>query len=257
MMFSKKKYNLALVLSGGSARGFTHLGVLKALEEHGLKPDVISGVSAGAIVGAFYADGKSPDEILELFSNSRLLNLIKVSFPRRGLFKISGLRDLINDHLKSKTFEDLNIDLLVGVTNYNQGHIEYLGEGDLLDRVIASSSIPIFFEPQKLGNELYMDGGILDNLPIDPVKKISRRIIASHVNPTGPVDEYKNILSGAERSFHLSAGKGVQEQRKDCDVFIEPIELTNYHILDLENAPKMFEIGYQDTLKALKKKKII
>ncbi len=96
-----EEYNTGIVLSGGAVRGFAHLGVLKALHEADIFPDIISGVSAGSIVGAFYADGNEPDEILELFQKKHFYELINVIFRNAGLLDIKGLKRLLKNNLKT------------------------------------------------------------------------------------------------------------------------------------------------------------
>ncbi|NJM16566.1 MAG: phospholipase, partial [Bacteroidales bacterium] len=103
---SDKKYNIGLVLSGGAARGFAHLGILQALEENNLKPDIISGVSAGAIAGAFYADGYSPIEILQILKGKKMWEYVRLAFKRQGLMKITGLDNILRQYLRANTFEE-------------------------------------------------------------------------------------------------------------------------------------------------------
>ena len=91
----KKQYEIGLVLSGGGARGFAHIGALKALEESGIKPDIISGVSAGAIIGVLYADGYSVNEIIEIFSSIKFGDFAEITVPRSGFFKMEGFRKFL------------------------------------------------------------------------------------------------------------------------------------------------------------------
>ena len=96
------KYRTGLVLSGGGARGFAHLGVLKALNDSGIYPEVIAGTSAGALVGALYADGHSPDDILRMMNASSSLHYVRPTVPREGLLQISGIEKILRDHLRAK-----------------------------------------------------------------------------------------------------------------------------------------------------------
>ena len=99
----KRKYATGLALSGGGARGFAHIGALKALEEAGIKPDIISGVSAGSIIGVLYADGYSPEEMIEIFSSVKFSDLVEITIPRSGFFKMEGFRSLLKKILRAKT----------------------------------------------------------------------------------------------------------------------------------------------------------
>ncbi len=251
-----KKYETGLALSGGAARGLAHLGVVKALYEKGIKPDVISGTSAGSIAGAFLADGHEPEEMLDIFLEKKLYQFLGLTFGKLGLLKISGIRDVLKKHLKAKKFEDLEIPLYVACTNMNSGEVEYFNEGDLIEKIIASSSIPVLFTPVTMNGSLYADGGVLDNLPVTPIRKQCKKLIGVHVNYTGPEEEIDSMIKIAERSFHLSTGARIKEVADECDLFIEPEELRKYGLLDVGMGKKMFEIGYKDTIKQLEKSKL-
>lgn len=248
-----KKYKTGLVLSGGAARGLAHLGVIKALYEKDIKPDVISGTSAGSIAGAFLADGYDPEELLEIFMEKKIYEFLGLSFGKMGLLKIHGIKEVLQKNLKAKTFEDLNIPLYVAVTNMNSGETEYFNEGDLIDIVIASSSIPVLFIPSTMNGSVYSDGGILDNLPVRPIRDKCEKVIGVNVNYTGPEGKIDSMIKIAERSFHLSTGARITELAKKCDLFIEPEELKKYGLLDVGKGRKMFEIGYKKAKMMLEK----
>ncbi len=250
-----KPYKTGLALSGGAARGMAHLGAVKALYEKDIRPDCISGTSIGAIAGAFIADGYDPEELLDIFLGKRMVSYLGISFGKVGLFKMSGLESALDKHLKAKKFEDLKIPLYVASTNLNSGKVEYFNEGDLIEKIIASASIPGVFTPVKINNALYADGGILDNLPVHPLKSKCKKIIGVHVNYTGPEDEIGSAMSIVERSFHLSIGARIAEIANECDLFIEPEELQNYRLMDISSGREMFDIGYEKTKKLLKERK--
>jgi NTE family protein len=249
---SELKYKTGLVLSGGGARGFAHLGVIQALNEAGIFPDVISGTSAGAITGVLYADGYSPGEIMKLMNSNSRLSYIRPTVPKVGLLQISGIIRILKDNLRAKTFEELKIPLFVTATNLNHGRIEYFSSGELLQPVIASASIPVLFKPVIINKFHYVDGGVLDNLPIKPIENNCSFIIGSFVNPTGFQENVSNLINIAERSFLLSMSKEVTEKAKKFDFFIAPQELRNYKILDPEKAEEVFLVGYNATKEQLK-----
>lgn len=249
-----KPYKIGLALSGGAARGAAHLGVVKALYEKDIRPDCISGTSIGAIAGALLADGHNPDELLRIFLEKRLFSYLGITFDRIGLFKMSGLRNELEKHLKAKKFEDLKIPLYVTCTDLNAGKVEYFDQGDLIEKIIASASIPGLFSPVKIGKGLFADGGVLDNLPVRPLKDICKKIIGVHVNPTGPEDKLGSAMSIVERSFHLSIGARIKEIASRCDLFIEPGELQNYRLMDMSHGKQMFDIGYEYTKNLLEER---
>jgi NTE family protein len=140
------QYKTGLVLSGGGARGFAHLGVLQALNESGIFPDIISGTSAGAIAGVLYADGHKPKEILGMMHSGSMLDYMRPTLPRNGLLQISGMEKILSANLRAKTFKDFKIPFCTA-TDLNRGKAVYFSEGDLLTAVIASASIPVLFNP--------------------------------------------------------------------------------------------------------------
>ncbi|MEA3318037.1 MAG: patatin-like phospholipase family protein, partial [Bacteroidota bacterium] len=240
-----KKYKCGIILSGGAARGFAHLGVLKALNENNIYPDVISGVSAGALVGAFYADGYSPDEIFEIFSKNSVFDFVKVAIPINGLLSSKDLNKVLRKNLRAEKFEDLKMSLTVAATNLNKGELKYFNSGELIQSLVASSSIPILFQATKIENELYVDGGVFDNLPIEPLENKCKKIIAVHINPIGYEDDINGIISVAARSFHLAVGAVVNNVKQNVDLFIEPDELKNYNLMSVKKAKEIFDIGYK------------
>ena len=243
-----KKYRSGLVLSGGGARGFAHLGVLKALNDKGIYPDVIAGTSAGALVGVLYADGHTPDEILNIMNTTSKLHYVRPTVPREGLLQISGIERILKENLRAEKFEDLKMPLFVTATDLNNGKAVYFSSGELLKPVIASASIPVLFNPVIIDKIHYVDGGVLDNLPIKPVEGICDFIIGSFVNPTGYEKTVTSLVQIAERCFMLNLSKELELKEKKFDVFIAPPELKNYKIFDNEKALEVFDIGYKATI---------
>jgi NTE family protein len=249
---SENIYKIGLALSGGGARGFAHLGVIQALNDAGIFPDVITGTSAGALVGVLYADGYSPKEILGLMNSGSRLDFMRPTLPREGLLQLGGIVKILKTSLRAKTFEELKIPLFVSATDLNNGKAEYFSKGDLIEPVIASASIPVLFQPVVINSIYYVDGGVMDNLPVYPIENICRFIIGSFVNPVGYVEKISGLINIAERTFMLSISKEIIEKAKKFDLFIAPPELINYKILDPEKAEELFSIGYKATEEKLK-----
>jgi NTE family protein len=247
------KYKTGLVLSGGGARGFAHLGVIQALNESGIFPDVISGTSAGAIVGALYADGYSPKEILTLMNSKSSLDYFSLAVPRGGFLKISGVIRILRSSLRARTFEELKTPLFVTATDLNNGKVKYFSSGNLLHAVIASSSIPVLFRPFVIDNIQYVDGGVLDNLPIRPIEENCGYTIGSFVNPSGYEERVTSVMQIAIRTFILSMSKEVTEKSGKFNILVAPPELSTFKILDPEKADELFDIGYRATIEELKK----
>jgi NTE family protein len=246
-----KKYKTGFVLSGGGARGFAHLGFIQALNEAGIFPDVISGTSAGALVGVLYSDGHTPHEILKLLNTGSRLDFMRPALPREGLLQISGINKILKANLRASRFDELKIPLFVTATDINNGKAVYFSEGELIDRVIASMSIPILFQPVVINNVQYLDGGIIDNLPVHPIEGICHNLIGSFVNPVGNVEKISGLINIAERTFMLSMTKEVTEKAYKFDLLVAPPDLVKYGILDPEKAEELFNLGYHATKERL------
>ena len=120
-LVEKKKYKLGLALSGGGARGFAHPGAIKAIEDFGLKPEIISGTSAGALAGVFYADGYAPEEIIKLFVGKDFREFVNIQMPVAAIFGTTGFRRFLKKYLHAKNFEDLQVPIKVVATNLTKG----------------------------------------------------------------------------------------------------------------------------------------
>jgi len=252
-----RKYKTGVILSGGGARGFAHAGILKALNEADIYPDVVSGVSAGAIVGAFYSDGYSPDEIFDIFSQEKkFFNYAKISIPKAGLFRTIGLEENLSKNLRAQTFEDLKIPLFIAATNMNEGRIEYFNSGELVDRIIASASIPVLFQPVEIKGTHYIDGGVIDNFPITPIMGDCRKIIGVSLNPIQSENNFNTIVHIAERAFRLSVSSNISPKISHCDLVFEPEELGKYGLLDVSKGQEMFDLGYQMASRKLESAKL-
>lgn len=174
---------VGLVLSGGGARGFAHIGVLKVLERHGATFDVVAGTSMGAILGALYASGMRAEQLQQLVESTGWRDVVDFSM-KSGLIKGDRFRSYLAEHLPA-TFEELELPLAVTMTDVETGEAVVMSEGDLITAVRASSSFPGAFEPiQHLGRTL-ADGGIVNNLPIAAATALgANRTVASDVSPS-------------------------------------------------------------------------
>ena len=200
---NSRKYQIGYALSGGFIKGFAHLGVMQALLEHDIKPDIISGVSAGALAGVFYADGNEPHQVIEYFSGHKFQDLTKLVIPKKGLFDLCEFIDFLHTNLKAKNLEELQIPLIITATDLDHGRMVHFHRGSIAERVAASCCMPILFAPIRINNTYYVDGGILMNLPVSPIRKECEKVIALNVDPL-VADEYsKNVVSIALRAYHF------------------------------------------------------
>ena len=238
---------LGVVLSGGGIRGIAHLGLLKALDELNIKPSAISGVSAGAIIGAMYAAGKSPDEILAIGKNNINFGFSNLLWRKGGLFSREFIHKLLIENIPHNSFEGLQIPLFVNATDFISNKIIFFSKGELIPCLEASASVPILFSAAELDNKKLVDGGLLNNFPLEPLIGICDKIIGSHVNR---LEEFTDIsikfsrLAIMERCYHMSIANSVYSKVDDCDLFIEP-HLYRFGMFDTKRADEIFEVGYQ------------
>lgn len=247
-----KKYRIGYVLSGGGAKGFAHAGAIKALEEFGLKPDVISGTSAGAVVGALYSSGKSPEEIMNVFLEKSASDFLSISIPKSGLFKTDDFIKFLKKNITHKHLQNLPIPLYVTATNFDKGKSVAFKSGELAPRIMASCCIPIVFNLLKIKNTHYADGGIFKNLPASPIRDLCEILIGINVSPAIP--EYKDsVLFVAAQTFHYMFKANMVEDKKLCDVLLETKEVSSFGVFDLENAEEIFNLGYHNMKNALRR----
>ncbi|MDR1878581.1 MAG: patatin-like phospholipase family protein [Bacteroidales bacterium] len=239
-----KRYKTGLALSGGGIKGLCHAGAIKALEEYDVKPDIISGVSAGAIVGAFYADGYSPDEIDAVFSNMSFLQYAKIQFPTDGFFHIDAFREFLRKKLRAKTFEELSIPLRIVATDFDHGQTCVFEKGNLIDPIIASSSLPILFKPTVIDGVNYVDGGVLKNFPVGTIYPDCQYIIGVNASPLITKEYTKSLRSIVARTYHFMSKANILQDKALCDVLIEPEDMMNYEIFDVEKSHEIFQHGY-------------
>ncbi|MGM0567486.1 MAG: patatin-like phospholipase family protein, partial [Bacteroidota bacterium] len=244
---SMTDFRLGITLSGGGARGIAHIGVLKALEDYGIRPEAISGTSMGAIVGSLYADGKTPEEILDIIHRYKLSSFFRWNLPRSGLMDTRKLYDIINNSLEAKTFEDLQMELHVSTSNLNSGDYDIFNSGDLVSPVVASSCIPMLFKPMEIHGDMHADGGLLNNLPVEPLRKTCSHIIGVHVNRNGRIDKVKGMRSVADRSFRIAIWQTVKARLPECDFVIEPTGVYDYSTFAFDKAEELYQHGYQHT----------
>jgi NTE family protein len=239
---------IGIALGGGGARGFAHLGIVKALLEKGIEPSHYSGVSAGAIAGALLADGMSPDEAHRVLKDKGLFNLGKIHFPTNGLLKFDGLQEELEKALKAKKIEDLKLPLTVAASNLNKAKVEYFSSGNLAQIVTASASIPILFTPVEIDGNLYSDGGMYDNLPTQPLRdEACDKIIAISISPVNETNELDSLKKIGARVFQLMVNANTKTSKTECDLLIEPDGMRDYDILSSSAADELFELGYAYT----------
>lgn len=242
-----QKYKFGLALSGGGLRGIAHIGVIKALIEHGLEPDAIIGTSAGAIAGALYAEGLSAEEMMDFVTSWNYLRTVRPGLPVDGLSSLKFLKEHLLKTIPHDSFGLLQKTFYAGVTNLNAGELEVLSSGSLSDAVMASSSIPLVFKPVEIRGNIYVDGGLISNLAVEPLRSQCEKMIAVNVIAPGevPSKSLTNIINIGTRVFAVSIAANVKAYAAQCDLVLEP-EVGGYQLFKIlyKDFSDIYQAGY-------------
>jgi NTE family protein len=221
--------------------------------EDGIYPNRVVGVSAGALVGSMYAAGVSPDEMLDFALKSSLFKFYKIGVPLTGLTSSDYLKERLASVIPENSFDGLKYPFYVGVTNLNTGQLECWDRGPLHDLVAASCGIPFLFRPVVINDQQYVDGGVIENMPVRPLLNQADFIIGSNLMPYAnlkPTD-VKTVVSIVWRCFDLSIMANTLPSAELCDVVLEPSTLNDYHIFNLNRLTDLHDVGYEHTRERL------
>jgi len=241
--------NIGLVLSGGGVRGVAHIGAIKALEEHGICPTHISGTSVGAIVGALYAGGFDWSEILIFFKTTPIFHTNRYARRKPGFIDTEKFYSNFIKYFPEDDFKILKKSLFVTATNVEDGTLKIFQKGELIRPVLASASFPGVFTPVNVNDSYYIDGGTLNNFPVEPLKKDCDKIIGVYVNPLKniKIENLKHSYNVIDRAYKIKSASESLLKFTDCDLVISPKELINYGTFDMYNIDTIFNLGYTAT----------
>lgn len=276
-----KKPKIGLSLSGGGAKGFTHVGVLKVLDSLGVKIDYISGTSMGAIVGGLYASGYTGKDIEKIVMDTDFYSLItdpktrqetsffnksvdkylfsvplkngKISFPSSistGQRNVYLLKELLRNVSNIDDFSQLPIPFMCIGTNIESGQMKIFEKGDLVSSIMASSAFPSLLEPVKIGDSIYVDGAMTVNFPSKPLKdKGIDIVIGVDLNqPLAKRDNLNNMISILNQIIDFGIQKETIHQYNFTDINIKP-DLTGMTATSYDNKRKILDSGYVEALK--------
>jgi NTE family protein len=256
----------ALVLCGGASRGALEVGFYKGLSELDVRIDMILGTSIGAFNGAFIAGGVAPSALEKIWLDFHLRQAVSLNWnwlvhPNRqpGFFSFNPLRRMLRDTLPATRFEDLSIPLTIVTTDLETGLAVYWSEeGDLIEPIIASMSLPGMFPPIELDGHMHADGGIADNVPLDQAHKMGAKavfLIECYCSEPGqsPPRGWSEILM---RSFSITLDS---KYRSDVDHLHRDMLIHRVHprfdndvsLMNFRQSEKLIGIGYSATLEKL------
>ena len=248
---------IALALGGGAARGFSHVGVIKALEAQGIKPDIVVGTSAGSVVGALYAGGFSGYEIQKLAIQLDESSLSDWSMPDRGFFKGQGLQNFINKTLSNRTIEKLKRPFAVVATDLQTGDMAVFKHGDTGIAVRASSSVPGVFQPVTINGKEYVDGGLSSPVPVKTARAMGADIvIAVDISAKPRARKIVGSFDMLLQTFAIMGQSISTYEMMDADVVLKPnngamgpADFQSRHLAILEG-----EQAVQENLRLIKEK---
>ncbi len=245
----KEPIKIGLALSGGAARSVTHIGVLKALEERGIEVSCIAGTSGGAIIAAFYASGIPTGRMFEIASQTRLTDLGGFGFRRLGFFSSKKLQRLIVDHVGDIRFDQLRVPCAIVVTDLLTGRREVVDSGSVAVAAQASCCIPQIYAPVEMNGGLYVDGGLVDYMPISALTPFAPTLRIGVNLGFHRREDYRprHLLSLIMHVMGLVAQQNAVFSSREADVVIRP-DLRNFSSFEIKEAEAMVDVGYRETL---------
>ncbi len=221
-MFFRKKKTIGLALGGGAAKGLAHIGVLRVLEEIGLKPDIITGTSFGALIGAMYASGRTADEIERIadsIDRKEALKLFSISLNGAGFIDGKKITQFLSTVIKRNLIEDMDIPFACTACNIIDGTEIIFDKGNIIESVRASISIPGIFSPVDSGELALVDGGLVNPVPVDIAREMGADfIIAVNVLNVPRIKHGSMTITAVHTNEPIDHNLSVNERLK---VFIE------------------------------------
>ncbi|MCX6056079.1 MAG: patatin-like phospholipase family protein [Chloroflexi bacterium] len=243
--FRKRTPPLGLALSGGATHGAAHIGILQILEREGIRPQMVAGTSAGALIGAAYCAGIPLNELSDLFLSMSWPTLLRISIKNPlSLFDTQPMEEFIKKKIGDCNFEDLQIPFAAIACDIVTGERIVLDHGPLAPAIRASAAIPGLFSPVEINGRLLVDGGIVDNLPVKQVRTMGAKfIIASDVSERGklskrPENPFEIVLS----MICIMQARAALADKNACDCYIHP-EISQYSSWGFADSPIVLEEG--------------
>jgi len=255
-MFKRKSDGVGLALSGGAARGFAHIGVVKVLQQNEIPIGYVTGTSVGSIVGALFCGGYGWQEMLDIAEALKWQELVSPTLSGMGLVSSKKLERFMGELLGELDFDELEIPFRAVAVDISRGEEVVFSSGSVARAVRASSAVPGIFEPLVVDDRALVDGGVLNNLPVALARDMgARKVIAVDLNADrADVAQPVNLLDVTLRSFVMLLNASSTDGREDADVLIQP-ELDEFSYHDLSAADELVKRGEEAATKVLKKLK--
>jgi NTE family protein len=253
----KQKPKIGLALGSGASRGFAHIGVIKVLERMGLRPDYIAGSSIGSIIGALYAAGMTPAMMEGIANNIDAKLCYDIGFSRRGFMNGRKLEDLIKLLTRDMDFKDLPIPLAVTAVDLIKCERVIINEGKVYKGVRASISIPGVFQPVHVGEQVLIDGGMLERIPVNVVRDMGADIVIGvDVAFRGEHRPPENFIEIILQTMEVMELEIMKHNVPSDDIIIRP-DVSINNALSLENLENVIDAGEKAAMEALDKLKTL
>jgi len=249
----QKPPRVGLVLGGGAARGFAHVGVIRVLEREKIPIDLIVGTSAGSLVGAIYADKKNSFELEWTAFSLEEKDLFDYTFisPTQGFVRGERLEEFVLKKVSARELQQLKIPLGVVATDIQNGEVVVFQTGSVARAVRASSAIPGIFIPVRHQGKLLVDGGVLNNVPVDVARKMGAQVvIAVDLGGGKKATQVNNIFDAIVQSLQLMAIESTEARLRDADVVIRP-QVSDIGPIDFSKKKELLTLGIQAAEQAL------
>ncbi len=246
-----KKKKIGLALGGGAVLGAVHVGVLQAIKEYDIKLEAISGTSIGAFIAALYACGKTPMEIQKIAEKLSWFDITTISLSQLGLLSNSKFKKVIGETINKATFEQTEIPLAMVAADILTGEKVVLKSGDIATAVMASTCIPGVFVPVEHENRLLVDGGIMENVPVSPLKDLGADyIIGVDLFAKHSYKKPRHLVELLVNTLDITIMNVSNLQTREADVVITP-DLSHFNLIDINQVKDLIRIGYREARKAL------
>lgn len=244
---------VGLVLGGGAVRGFAHVGVIRVLEREKIPIDFIVGTSVGSLVAAIYADKKNSFELEWIAFALEERDLFDYTFisPTQGFVRGERLEDFIVKKLSAKEIQQLKMPFAAVATDIQDGEVVVLQSGSLARAVRASSAIPGMFIPVRHQGKLLVDGGVLNNVPVDVARKMGAEVvIAVDLDGGKKSAAVSNIFDAIAQTLYFMAAENAEAKLKQADIVVRP-KVSDVALLDFSRKKELLTLGIEAAEQAL------
>lgn len=240
---------ITLALSGGAARGAYHLGVLEAFDTLDIKVRAICGTSIGAIVGASYACGVSPKEQLAIYTSQEFRKIFKFRPWKGSLFEVDKVASILTKLIPNGDLGDTKIPMFVSAVDLYSAEEIIFDRGDMHQLCFASSALVPVFAATSYEGMLLVDGGVVNHMPVSPLKSFNLPIVGVNLHPREAVSTHYSWWQMIRRVHFINTFSSAWTSEKVCDILIAPLVIREFRLFSLKHLERMFELGYQETIK--------